>query len=101
MNAAATPIHRIWYNRLMIIKVRVIPRSSKNGIAWEQDGLKVRLTAAPVAGAANEALIRLLAKRFGLPQRAIRIVRGTTDRRKVVEMDGIAPDEVKRLVENE
>ncbi|MGB8344158.1 MAG: DUF167 domain-containing protein [Ktedonobacteraceae bacterium] len=84
----------------MLITVRVIPRSSKNEIAWEQGGLKVRLTAAPVDGAANEALIRLLAKQFGLHQRAIRVVRGATSRQKVLEMDGIAPDEVKRLVLN-
>ncbi len=82
----------------MLITVRVIPRSSKNEIVWEQDGLKVRLTAAPVAGAANEALIRLLAKQLGLPRSAIRVVRGATGRKKMVEMDGISPAEVKRRV---
>jgi uncharacterized protein (TIGR00251 family) len=73
----------------MLIGVRVIPRSSKNSLEWEQDSLKVRLTAPPVDGAANEALQELLAKRLALPKHAISIVRGTTSRQKVVEIAGL------------
>jgi uncharacterized protein YggU (UPF0235/DUF167 family) len=73
----------------MRIGVRVIPRSSKNSLEWEQDSLKVRLTAPPVDGAANEALQELLAKRLALPKHAISIVRRTTSRQKVVEIAGL------------
>ncbi len=79
----------------LLIAVRVQPRSSKNEIAWERDALKVRLAAAPVEGAANEALIRLLSERLALPRRAIRIARGATSRQKLVEIDGMTIDEVK------
>ena len=55
-----------------------------------RDGvLRVRVSAPPVDGAANEALLRLLAKRFGVPRSALRIVSGETSRMKVVEIDGL------------
>ena len=72
--------------------VQVVPRSSKNSLAWEQGVLKARLTAPPVDGAANEALIALLAERLGLPKRDMRIVHGATSRRKTVEIEGITPE---------
>lgn len=83
----------------MFIAVRVQPRSSRNEIAWTQDGLKVCLTAAPVDGAANEALIRLLADRLALPRRAIHVARGVTSRQKLVEIDGLTLDEVKQRIQ--
>ena len=82
----------------MRLAVRVLPRSSRNSIEWEQETLKVRLTAPPVDGAANEALIALLAERLGLPKRSISIVSGLTSRQKIVEIVGMAEEEVgKRL----
>lgn len=71
----------------MRITVRVIPRSSKNEISQEGDTFKVRLTAPPVDGAANEALLKLLAERLGLPKRALRIVQGTAGRQKIIQID--------------
>lgn len=80
----------------MRIAVKVIPRSSKNSIEWEQDNLKVRLTAPPVDGLANEALIALLAERLALPKRAITIVRGATSRQKTVEIVGMTMEAVEK-----
>jgi len=79
---------------LLIVKVR--PRSKKNSLEWEQGNLKVHLTAPPVEGAANEALIALLAGQLGLPKRSISIVRGATSRQKMVEITGMTPEEVKQ-----
>lgn len=56
--------------------------------------LKVRLTTPPVNGAANEALIKLLAARLELPRNALRIVQGATGRQKVLEIDGITDEEL-------
>jgi uncharacterized protein len=82
----------------MAITVRVIPRSGRNSIEWDEGTLKARLTAPPVDGAANEALIALLAERLALPKRAVRIIRGATARLKTVEIDGLTYDEiVKKL----
>jgi len=80
----------------MLITVKVIPRSSKNSVAWEEGSLKVRLTAPPVDGLANEALISLLAERLSLPKRSIAIVRGATNRKKTVAITGMTLEEVEK-----
>ena len=79
----------------MRINIRVIPRSSKNSIVWVEDVLKVCLTAPPVDGTANEALIALLAKRLGLPKRDLQIVHGAQGRYKTVEIKGMTPEAFK------
>jgi uncharacterized protein (TIGR00251 family) len=85
----------------MLIPVRVIPRSSKNTLEWERGALKARLTAPPVEGAANEALIALLAEYLAVPKRAIRIVHGATSRQKTVEIAGVTEEEVERRVKEQ
>ena len=82
----------------MLIAVRVIPRSSRNSLEWEQGTLKARLMAPPVNGAANEALVALLAERLELPKRSISIVRGATGRQKIVDIQGITLEEVERKI---
>ncbi|HEY6541355.1 MAG TPA: DUF167 domain-containing protein [Ktedonobacteraceae bacterium] len=76
------------------LTVRVIPRSSRNAIEWEQGVLKARMTAPPVDGAANDALISLLALKLGLPKRSISIAHGAASRQKVVEIAGMTEAEV-------
>lgn len=78
----------------MRISVRVNPRSSKNEITWAGNTLKVRLTAPPVDGAANEALLKLLAERLGIPRRSLHIVQGATGRQKIVEIEDLTLPEI-------
>ena len=59
--------------------------------------LRIRLAAPPVDGAANEALMALLAAELGVPRRSVRIVSGSGSRNKVVEVDGIDSGAVERL----
>ena len=69
----------------VLLQLRVLPRASKSSIEGEQDGvLRVRLTAPPVEGAANKALIDLLSGVLGLPKRDVMIVRGERSREKTV-----------------
>jgi uncharacterized protein (TIGR00251 family) len=76
------------------LDVRVVPRSGRAGITGTRDGvLLVRLSAAPVEGAANAELIRILADVFRLPRRAITIVAGERARRKRVVITGVALQE--------
>ncbi|MBS1816405.1 MAG: DUF167 domain-containing protein [Acidobacteria bacterium] len=73
------------------LDVRVIPRSGKPGVDGERDGrLLVRLSAPPVEGAANEALVELLSRLLACPRRAVRIVSGQKNRSKRVAVDGIS-----------
>ena len=70
--------------------VRVQPRASQSGIVGEIDGaLKVRLAAPPVDGAANEELIRFLAKLFNVPRRNIVIISGATAKNKIIRLHGL------------
>lgn len=74
----------------IIIEVKVDPRSSRKEIAGVMDNvLKVRLTAPPVGGAANEQLIELLAEKYGVRKSNIIILRGGTSRRKTVKIMGV------------
>lgn len=79
----------------VVLPVRVIPRATHSELAGARDGmLLVRLTAAPADGAANAALVKLLAKQLGVAQGRIRIVGGERVRRKRVLIVGLTADAV-------
>jgi uncharacterized protein (TIGR00251 family) len=72
------------------IEVKVEPRSSRKGITGTMGSmLKVKLTAPPVGGAANEQLIEVIAKATGANKSSIRIVRGLSSKKKVIEITGV------------
>ena len=75
------------------LPVKVVPRASKNEIVGiGTDGaLKVRVTAPPVEGAANEAVIALLAEALNLPKSNIDIIAGLTSTTKLVSIIGVDP----------
>lgn len=80
------------------LSVHVQPRASRSELAgMHGSALKVRLHASPVDGAANDALVRLLAEQLGVPVRAVRIVAGGTSRAKTVEIDGTTAAAVRAL----
>ena len=78
--------------------VRLQPRASKNEIVGLQGiSLKVRVTAPPVEGIANDALVELLSKELQTPRRNVCIVSGNSSRTKVVEISGVDLESVQRL----
>jgi uncharacterized protein (TIGR00251 family) len=83
----------------VLVTLRIIPRASKAGLAGVRgDALLIRLTAAPVDGRANEALVELLAKACGLSTRAVTIVQGERSRQKTVRLSGLTfADAAERL----
>jgi uncharacterized protein (TIGR00251 family) len=83
----------------LIFKVRVVPRSSRNEIVGEHDGaLRVKLTAPPVEGAANTALVRILARAFKVSPAAVEIISGQTSRMKTVGIVGVGVPNFQRLL---
>lgn len=79
--------------------IRIQPRASKNGMARMADGtLKIRLTAPPVDGAANEALVLFLADAFGVTRSQVKILSGLTARRKFVRISGVSEGDVVKVV---
>ena len=72
------------------LAVRVQPRSSKNMVSGELDGfLKIKLTAPPVDGEANQALIKFLSGLLYIPLKDIAIVHVETSQRKIIEISGV------------
>lgn len=78
----------------LTVKIYLHPKSAKNEILGPfRDGIKVKITAPPVEGKANEGLIRFLAKQWGIPASHIEIVRGHHSREKVLKISGQGPPE--------
>jgi uncharacterized protein (TIGR00251 family) len=75
----------------MDIKVKVIPKSSRNEIAGElPDGtLRVRIAAPPEKGKANAELRAFLAKHFKVPQRNVTILSGETSQTKMLRIERV------------
>ena len=83
----------------IVIRIKVLPRSSRNRIIGCKDGLlKVKLTAPPVEGKANKSLKELLAKTLGLPKGNVEIVSGARSRTKSVRIDGLSLEDVEDLL---
>jgi len=77
------------------IPVRVIPRAKRDEVAGERNGaVCVRLTAPPVEGAANKALVELIARAFGVPKADVLLTSGAKSRGKCVRVKTNAPDAV-------
>jgi uncharacterized protein (TIGR00251 family) len=82
------------------ITVRLTPRASRDAIeGWSGDVLRVRVTAPPVDGRANEALVRLLAVTLGIAPSRLSIVTGAAGRTKLVEIDGMPLEDARRALE--
>jgi len=78
------------------IKVHVTPRSSKNEIVGRRgDLLRVKTTAPPVDGAANEAIVRLVADTLGVRKSRVRIVAGEKSREKIVCVDELSDEQAQ------
>ena len=85
----------------MRFQVRVTPKSRANEVrASRADGsIRIRVTAAPTDGEANEAVLALLGKQLGLPRRAVRLAGGAKSRVKWIEADGLEEAELWRRLE--
>jgi uncharacterized protein (TIGR00251 family) len=81
--------------------IQVIPHASRAEIAGVQEGaFKVKVTAPPVEGAANEACIKLLADKLGLKKSQIKISSGAKSRKKTVMIKDISKEELQIKINN-
>jgi uncharacterized protein len=83
------------------LAIRLTPRADRDALvagATPDDPLRARVTAPPVDGQANAALVKLVAKALGVPKSGVSVVKGHTARDKVVRVDGLgAADAHARL----
>ena len=80
----------------LLVTCHVTPRARRERVACEQGKLRVWLQAPPVEGAANEALLALLARMLHLPQRDVTLERGRTIRQKTIAIEGLSAEEFWR-----
>jgi hypothetical protein len=79
------------------LPVKVVPASSHSCLAgWLGDTLKVRVTAPPERGKANAAVEATIAEALGVATSSVRVIRGQTSARKIVEILGLVESEVYR-----
>jgi len=71
-------------NEGILVNLKIVPNSSKNDIVLEEEFIKVKITAQPIEGKANKALIEFLSKKFKLPKTSIEIVKGNISKEKTV-----------------
>lgn len=82
------------------LRLRVQPRSARmRVVGWHGDAIKVQVNAPPVDGAANQAVVDLIADWLDLPRAAVRLLQGQTGRDKVVEVATADPPALARRIE--
>ncbi len=82
------------------LTIQVQPRAAATDLAGlHGDALKIRVSAPPVDGAANEALVRFLADVLGVPRSAVTIAHGLSGRRKIVSVTGVGVAEAARRLQ--
>jgi uncharacterized protein (TIGR00251 family) len=83
----------------VVFRIRVVPRASRcEPAGFQDDALRLRITAPPVEGKANEACIALLAVLLGVKKARVAIIAGHTSRTKTVAVEGVKATEIATLI---
>ena len=68
----------------VMVSFKISPNAKKNEIIKDESGIKIKITAQPVEGKANKALVEFLSKQFKIPKTSVQIVKGETSKEKTV-----------------
>jgi len=68
----------------LVLIIKISPNASKNELIKTEDGVKLKITAQPVEGKANKAVIEYLSKTFRIPKTSLQIIKGETSKEKTV-----------------
>lgn len=83
----------------LLVNLKISPNASKNEIILADDIVKVKITAQPIDGKANKALIEYLSKLFKVPKTSIVIVKGETSKDKTILFDTFDDEKIKKIKE--
>lgn len=83
----------------LILQIRISPNASKNEIIITDDVVKVKITAQPIDGKANKALIEFLSKQFKVPKTSIEIIKGETSKDKTLLIKVFEEQKVSKIKE--
>lgn len=84
-------------NEGIIVNLRISPNAKKNEIIRDGDIIKVKITALPIDGKANKALVEFFAKNFKIPKTSIEILKGETSKEKTILFKTMDEDKVNNL----
>lgn len=84
-------------NEGIIVNLRISPKAKKNEIIKDGDIIKVKITALPIDGKANKALVEFFAKNFKIPKTSIEILKGETSKEKTILFKTMDEDKVNNL----
>lgn len=83
----------------LIVNIKISPNSKKNEIINEGDFTKIKITAQPIDGKANKALIEFLSKNFKIPKTSIKILKGETSKEKTILFETQDEEKLTKLKE--
>ena len=81
----------------LIVNIKISPNSKKNEIVREEEYTKIKITAQPIDGKANKALVEFLSKNFKIPKTSIKILKGETSKDKTILFMTDNAEKVKNL----
>jgi uncharacterized protein (TIGR00251 family) len=83
------------------IRVKVVPRSSRNQLAGREENVyRIKVTSPPVEGKANKALIAFLAEKLDIPKRKIELLSGQRSRTKTIRIHHLTAEQVRKRLED-
>lgn len=82
----------------LIVRIKIVPNSSKNDIVLEEEFIKVKVSAQPIENKANKALIEFLSKRFKIAKSFIEILKGDTSKEKTLLFRVVEPEKRAEIV---
>lgn len=83
----------------LTVQIKISPNASKNEIVKDETGIKIKLTAQPIEGKANKALIEFLSKQFKIAKTSIIILKGETSKDKTLLIKVSDSDKIALLKE--
>lgn len=83
----------------LLVQLKISPNASKNSILKDDTGVKVKLTAQPIEGKANKALVEFLSKELKIPKTSFEIVKGETSKEKTLLIKISDNDKINRVYE--
>ncbi len=83
----------------LIVNIKISPNSKKDEIINEGDFTKIKITAQPIDGKANKALIEFLSKNFKIPKTSIKILKGETSKEKTILFETQDKEKLTKLKE--
>ena len=79
----------------IVLHIKISPNAKKNEIIKTEEGIKIKITALPIDGKANKAVIEFLSKTLKIPKTYIQIIKGETSKEKTILFKNVTAEKIK------